>query len=73
MGLAAGKYFIKAIFDIKIEIDIFEISSVPILNIFNFGTNLGVTVRKYLTKFIFDFKIEIGKFEISIRLNFSKF
>ena len=34
MGLTGGKYFIKIVFDIKIEIGIFEISNVPNLNKF---------------------------------------
>ena len=65
MGLTGGKYFIKIIFDIKIEICVFEISNVPSLNKFwtlNFGTNLSLAGGKYLIKIIFDIKIEIGIF-----------
>ena len=32
LGLIGGKYFIKIIFDIKIEIEIFDISNVPNIN-----------------------------------------
>ena len=35
MGLTGGQYLIKIIFDIKIEIDIFEISVRPNFNNFN--------------------------------------
>ena len=34
MGLTGGKKFIKIIFDIKIKIDIFELSNVPNFNKF---------------------------------------
>ena len=34
MGLTGGKYFIKFIFDFKIEIEIFEISTRPKFNKF---------------------------------------
>ena len=77
MGLTESKYFIKIIFDIKIEVGIFEISKIPnfkkILGTFNFGTNLGRTGGKYLMKLIFDFKIETGIFEILNVPNFKKF
>ena len=79
MGLTGGKYFIKIIFDIKIEIGIFKISNLSafkqILSTFNFnfGTNLGRTGGKYLIKIIFDIKNEIGIFEISHVPNFNKF
>ena len=33
-GISIGKYLIKIIFDIKIEIDAFEISNVPNFNKF---------------------------------------
>ena len=76
-GLTESKYFIKIIFDIKIEVGIFEISKIPnfkkILGTFNFGINLGRTGGKYLMKLIFDFKIETGIFEILNVPNFKKF
>ena len=34
MGITVGKYLIKIIFDIKIEIGIFDISNVPNFNKF---------------------------------------
>ena len=34
LGLTVGKYFMKIIFDIKIEVSIFEISNVPNFNKF---------------------------------------
>ena len=40
LGLAGGKYFIKIVFDIKIKIDIFEISNV--LNFSNFWPLLSL-------------------------------
>ena len=40
-------------------------------DIFNLGTNLGLTGGKYLIKIIFHIKIEIGIFEISNVLNFN--
>ena len=43
------------------------------MNIFNFGTNLGLTGGKYLAKVIFDVKIEISVFEISHVQNFKIF
>ena len=74
MGLA--KYFIKIIFDIKINIDISEISNLPNFNKFSaffyFGSNLGPTGSKYLIKIIFDIKIEIAIFEISNMPNLNK-
>ena len=58
--MAAGKYFTKAIFDMNMEIDIFEISNVLNFNefwaFFNFGTNLGLTGGKYLIKIILTLK-----------------
>ena len=71
MGLTCGKYSIKIIFDIKMEICIFEISNVPNFN--KFGTNLGLKVGKYFIKMIFDIKIKIGISEILIRSSFNKF
>ena len=74
MRLTGGKYLIKIIFHIKIEIGIFEISNVLTFNkiwTLNFGTNLGLTGGKCLIKIIFDIKIEIGIFEISNVLNFN--
>ena len=68
--LTGGKYLIKIIFDIKLEIDIFDISNVPNFKkfffnkTFNFETNLGLTGGKYFLKIIFDIKIEIVIFEI---------
>ena len=41
MGLIGRKYLIKIIFDIKIEIDIFEISNVPNFNKFGALLILG--------------------------------
>ena len=46
-----GKYFIKLIFDIKIEIGILIILDVPS---FNFGTTFGLAIGKYFIKIIFD-------------------
>ena len=47
MGLTGGKYLAKVIFDVKIEISIFEISHVQNFKIFWAlligGTNLGLT------------------------------
>ena len=47
LGQRSGKYLMKLIFDIKIEIGIFEISNVPNFDkswaFFYFGTNLGLT------------------------------
>ena len=43
------------------------------MDIFNLGTNLGLTGGKYFINIIFDIEIEIGLFEISIRPNFNKF
>ena len=75
--MAAGKCFAKSIFDINMEINIFEISNVLNFNefwaFFNFGTNLGLTGGKYLIKIIFDIKIEIGIFKISNVPNVNKF
>ena len=77
MDLAAGKYFTEIIFEIKIEIGIFEISNVPNFNksrlLFNFGTNLDLAGGKYLIKVIFDIKTEIGIFKISDAPNFNEF
>ena len=67
MGLTGGKYFIKIIFDIKIEIDILEILDVPNydkVSIFNFGTILGLTGGKYFIKIVFDIKTKISILEI---------
>ena len=64
MGPTGGKYLIKIICDIKIEIEIFEILVVPNSNkfwdAFNFGTNMGPTGGKYFLKIVFDIEIEIG-------------
>ena len=68
--------FLKTIFDIKIEIALFQISNVSDFNkfsIFNIGTKLGLTGGKYLIKIISDIKIEIGTFKISNVPNFNKF
>ena len=76
MRLTGGKYLIKIIFHIKIEIGIFEISNVLTFNkiwTLNFGTNLSLTGVKYFIKTIFEIKIEIGIFEISNLPNFKKF
>ena len=54
LGRPSGKYLMEIIFDIKIEVGIFEISNEPILSVFNFGTNLGLTCGKYFIKIIFD-------------------
>ena len=78
LGLAIGKCSMKIIFDIKIEISIFEISNVPnLINpvLFNYGTNLGLTGGKYFIKIIFDIKIEVvhirnneyAKFQLTLK------
>ena len=75
MGQTGDKYSVKIVFDIKIEIGIFEICNVPISitsDTFNFGTKLGRTGGKYLIKTIFDIRMKIGIFEISNLLNFNK-
>ena len=67
LGLTSGKYFIKISFDIKIEIDTFEISNVSSsINYkhFSFWSNLTTTGGKYLIKNIFDIKIEISILQI---------
>ena len=68
LGLTGGKYLIKIIFDIKIEICIFEISIRPNLNKFwtfsIFLTNLGLTGGKYFIKIVFVIKIKICILEI---------
>ena len=60
LGLTGGKYLIKVIFYIQIEIGLFEISSLPNFNkswgIFNFVANLCIAGSKYLIKITFDFK-----------------
>ena len=43
------------------------------LNIFNFGTILGLAGGKYFIKIIFDIKIKIGILEILDVPNFDKF
>ena len=66
----------KIIFDIKIEIGIFQISILPISispEHFQFWDQFVPKGGKYLIKIIFDIKIEIGIFEISIQQNFNKF
>ena len=67
MGLADGKYSIKIIFDIKIEIGISEISDVPNMNKFSarliLGPILAQTGGKYLIKINFYVKIEVSIFE----------
>ena len=77
MGLAGVNYLIKIIFDIKIEIGIFQISNVSNLNKFwaflILGPILGLTGRKYFIKVIFDIKIELGILEILDVPNFTKF
>ena len=76
MVLTSGKYFIKIIFDIKIEIEIFEIPNLPNFNnssIFNFGTNLVLTGGKYFIKIILDVNIGIGMREKLKVSNFDKF
>ena len=79
LGLKGGKYLIKIIFDIKIEIDIFVYLKYQMcqistnLSIFNFGANLGLTGGKYFIKIIFDFKIEIDTLEILDVPNFNEF
>ena len=69
MGLTIGKYFIKIIFDIKIEIGIFEVSNVPIFNKFWALLILGPTI---FDQTIFDIKIKIGIPEILDMPNFNK-
>ena len=77
MGLTGSKYLIKRIFDIKIEISIFEISNVPNFNkseaFLTLRTIWVLTGGKNLIKINFDIKIEIGIFEISNVPNFNKF
>ena len=79
LGLKGGKYLIKIIFDIKIEIDIFVYLNIKcakfeqILSIFNFGAKLGLTGGKYFIKINFDFKIEIDILEILDVPNFNEF
>ena len=77
MGLTGGKYFIKIIFDVQIEIRLLEVLDVPsfkrFMSIFNIVTNLGPTGGKYLIKNTFDIKTKIGIFEISNVTNFNKF
>ena len=68
--MTAGKYFIKIILDIKIEIDI---KCAKFLSIFNFGTNLDLTGSNNFINFIFSIKVGIGIFEISNVPNFNKF
>ena len=75
LGLTCAKYLTKIIFDMKIEIGIFEISIPPNFNQFeycNFGINLSLTGGKYLIKIIFDIKIEAEIFKISNEPNFNK-
>ena len=65
LGLTGGKYLIKIILGIKIEIRIFLISNVPnfkIVGIFNFGTYLGLVLAgcKYFIKITFDIIWEIN-------------
>ena len=77
MGLTGSKYLIKSIFDIKIEIGIFEISNVPNFNksgaFLTLRTIWVLTGGKYLIKINFDIEIEISIFEISNVPNFNKF
>ena len=77
MGLRGGKYFIKVIFDIKVQIVIFKVSNVPNFNefrvFFYFGTNLGLRGGKYFIKIVFDINIKFDMFEISNVSNFNKF
>ena len=57
LGLASGKYFLRIIFDNKIEISILEILHCQIsnnLSIFNFRSILDLTGSKYFIKIIFD-------------------
>ena len=66
----------KIIFDIKIEIGIFQISILPISispEHFQFWDQFVPKGGKYLIKIIFDIKIEIGMFQIQNVSNFKKF
>ena len=65
----------KIIFDIKIEIKIFEYEICQIsINSenFDFGTNSGSTGGTYFIKIIFHIKIKIRMYEISNVPNFNK-
>ena len=77
LGLTGAKYFIKIIFDIKIEIGIFEISNEPNFNKFwallILGPILDLTGGKQFIKIILDIKMQIGKLEILDMPNFYKF
>ena len=70
-----GKYLIKIIFDIKIEIGVFQIPNMSNFNKFwaLLWTNLGQTGGHHLIKIFFDIKIGIGISEISHEPNFNKF
>ena len=69
MDLTGGKYLRKIIFDIKIEIGIFQIPNVPNFNKFwSLGTNLGWKINIF-----FNIKIEIRIFEIWHVPIFNKF
>ena len=76
MGLTGGNYLIKVIFEIKIEIVIFEIMNVPNFNIFWELLILGTVWVKQVAsikKKKFDIKIQIVIFEISHVLNYNNF
>ena len=76
LGLTAGNYLIKVIFEIKIEIGIFEIMNVPNLNkiceLLILGTIWVKQVASIKKKKI-DIKIQILIFEMSHVPNYNNF
>ena len=54
--VTGGKYFIKIIFDLKIEICIFKTLTVPSLN----KVFAALAGGNYLIKIVFDFKLRSG-------------
>ena len=73
MDPTGAKYFIKLIFDYKIEIGIFEISIRPNFNKFWAFFILSLAIGKCLITNHFYIKIEIGIFEMSNVPNFNQF
>ena len=76
LGLTAGNYLIKVIFEIKIEVGIFEIMNVPNFNkiceLLILGTIWVKQVASIKKKKI-DIKIQIVIFEISHVSNYNNF